>query len=411
MALIGTLLTGSLTEALLADVDLADPELYATGDPLAVFRLLREHAPVFWNRGRDGPGFWAVTRYADALTVYRDPGTFTSEHGMQVVQDEAAVRAAAGKMVIVTDGPRHRALRRIMTPRLSSRALRRLEPLMRDAVAQLLDPVRDRRTFDFAELAGRLPLLVTSALLGVPESERERVALWTKIAIGWSETDEPVPQSERARANADLFVYYAELVRERRRAPTDDLISDLVRARLGDDGVLLNVQALVNGGNETTRHAASGGVIAFVENPPEWERLRREPALIPRAVEEILRWTSPTLHQMRTATRDSTVGGARICAGERISVWNPSVNRDEAAFPHGERFDVARSPNRHLAFGAGPHVCVGAALARLELTILIEALVRRVEHIELAEPPKRLHSTLMWGFDRVPVRFELEPAA
>lgn len=395
-------------------IDLADPDLYTASDGMHVFRLLQQQAPVFWNRRPNGTGFWALLRYADALEVFAQPQSFTSERGMQVGQEEAAARAAAGRMLIVTDGSRHTQLRDAMNPLLTPAAIRRLEGPMRAVVRESLIRSAAHDSFDFvAEVAGPLPLSVICQLLGVPREDWNMMIDWTRTAFGSSATDHIISSVEKSAANASIFAYYADLLAQRRREPGDDLISTLIRSSIAgqpltDEEILLNINGLITGGNETTRHASAGAAIAFAMFGDQWQRLKAEPGLTRTAVEEVLRWTAPSLNVMRTALTDITIGPQPVRAGERVSVWNPAVNRDPAAFPRADQFDIARNPNRHLTFGMGRHLCIGAALARFELSVLLSEMAGIVRTIELTGPVKRLRSNLMWGVDRVPVYLGLE---
>jgi cytochrome P450 len=401
------------------EIDLTDAGHYEKPDAgFAVWDVLQREAPVFWNRCTDRPGFWALTRHADAVAVYHDKESFTSERGMQVAQDESAARAAGGKMLIVTDPPKQRELREVLKPAFTQAGVRHLEDEMHHIVAGALEAAGEEDAVDFVmAVAAKLPMSVICALLGVPRPDWEQMVTWTRTAFGSTTGDDPsrppVTELEKAEANASIFAYYQSLVAERRRSPGEhDLISLLVRGEiegrpLTDLEILLNIQGLITGGNETTRHSSAGAVIAFVENPDEWRRLKADPSLVRTAVEEVLRWTAPSIHVMRTALRDVVVGGQHVRTGERVTIWTPAVNRDPAAFPDARRFDVGRKPNPHLTFGLGAHFCIGSTLARLELRVLISQLVERVESMELAGPVKRLRSITMWGFDRVPVRLEL----
>ena len=395
-------------------IDLADPDLYTAGDGMRVLKLVQQQAPVFWNRRPNGTGFWALLRHADALQVYAQPQSFTSERGMQVGQEEAAARAAAGRMLIVTDGSRHTQLREAMNPLLTPATIRRLEEPMRAVVRESLIRSAAHESFDFvAEVAGPLPLSVICQLLGVPREHWALMIDWTRTAFGSSATDHVISNVEKSAANANIFGYYTDLLEQRRREPGGDIISALIRSSidgvpLSDEEILLNINGLITGGNETTRHASAGAAIAFATFSDQWQRLKAEPGLTRTAVEEVLRWTAPSLNVMRTALTDTTVGSQRIRAGERVSIWNPAVNRDPAAFPRADTFDIARNPNRHLTFGMGRHLCIGAALARFELSVLLSEMARVVQAIELTGPIKRLRSNLMWGVDRVPVHIELK---
>jgi cytochrome P450 len=288
---------------------------------------------------------------------------------------------------------------------------------MRDVVNDALTRMAQRESFDFVgEIAGPLPLSVICQLLGVPRSDWHLMIDWTRTAFGSTTSDEVVTDAQKAEANANIFAYYADLLRQRRRSPGDDIVSALARATihgrpLTDEEILLNINGLITGGNETTRHASAGAVIALTRHPDQWRRLKAAPDLARTAVEEVLRWTAPSLNVMRTALTEITIGGQLIRAGERVSIWNPAVNRDPDVFPDADRFDIGRTPNRHLTFGMGRHLCIGAALARFELLVLLREMAARVREIHPTGPVKRLRSNLMWGVDRVPVRLDLEEPA
>lgn len=396
-------------------INLADPDLYVDTDRIDMLQALQRERPIFWNRSGSGTGFWALLRYADASAVYRQPDLFTSERGMQVGQEEAAARAAAGRMLIVTDGVRHAQLRSIMNPLLTPAVVRRLEVPMRQVTADALNQAAGTDSFDFvSEIAGRLPLSVICHLLGVPRKDWDLMISWTRQAFGSAVTDEVITPAQRTEANANIFAYYYDMLTERRRSAAGaDIVSALCHATiegrpLTDDEILLNINGLITGGNETTRHASAGAILAFINHPDQWQRLKLQPELSRSAVEEVLRWTAPSLNVMRTAVADVSIGDQQIRAGERVSIWNPVVNRDPDEFPNADRFDISRNPNRHLTFGSGKHLCIGAALARFELRVLLEELATRVRDMELTGTVKRLRSNLMWGVDRVPLRISLE---
>lgn len=395
-------------------IDITDPALYGTGDPVSLWARLRATQPVFRVDRPGGDGFWAVMTYAPAVRVYRDAASFTSERGMRIGADEAGVAAAAGRMLIVTDPPQHTRLRQILSYAFRPAAVARLAESTRRTVEPLIDAALGRDELDFvSEVAAILPAAVICDLMGVPPSERATMIALTSRAFGASvggpAVDGPADMLDRAEAHAEIFLYYTELVEERRRNPGDDLVSTLLRGEidgrpLTNDEVLLNCDGLLTGANETTRHASVGAVLALVENPDEWRRLRAGTVEVETAVEEVLRYTSPAMHVKRVATTDVEVGGEPVRAGEAIAVWNPSANRDETVFPDPDRFDLARRPNRHLTFGHGPHNCIGGMLARMELRVLLEVLRERVSTMELTGPARRLFSNFIWGFAHLPVR-------
>ncbi len=396
----------------LSSIDLADPTLYESGDPESTWAALRAESPVFWNEEPGGAGFWALTRYDDVSRVCRDTAAFSSARGMRLGTDQAAADAAAQKMLIVTDPPRHAKLRRIMQSVFVPSMLRRLDSDIRHTVVDCLERAVSSDGCDFVEIIGRLPVAAVCTLIGVPRADWEFMLERTRIAFGSMDGDEG-DKLAKIEAHADILVYYDQLAACRRRQPEGDIVSALVDGevdgvRLTDEEVFLNCDGLISGGNETTRHAAAGGLLALIENPDQWKRLRADAGIIPTAVVEILRYTSPGMHVLRTATRDVVIRDQPIRAGDRVTLWLAAANRDEDVFTSPERFDVGRSPNRHLTFAFGEHHCLGAALARMELTILLQELTARVSRIEQRGPARRLRSNLLRGLERLPVA--LHPA-
>ncbi|MER7395901.1 cytochrome P450 [Streptomyces sp. NPDC000151] len=397
--------------------DVADPGLYESGDPVATWAHLRATTPVFWNEHPPGPGFWSVMSYRPALEVYRNTSAFTSELGMRVDSDPAAVKAAAGKMLIVTDPPVHPRLRQLMNSAFVPRVVATLEESMRRVIEPLVDQVLEKGTVEFvSEVAAVLPAAIICDIMNVPQAERSTMIELTSQAFGASVGTSggcPMDQLQKTEAHSEIFLYYTDLVAERRRNPGDDVVSALIQGDMGgrpltDEEVLLNCDGLVTGANETTRHASAAGLVALIENPGEWHRLKTGEVDIESAVDEVLRYTSPALHVMRVATQDVEVGGQQVRAGEAVALWNSSANRDESVFPDPDRFDLGRTPNRHLTFGLGPHFCLGAPLARVELKVLLQVLADRVGHMEITGPVKRMRSNFMWGIDRLPVALSRE---
>ena len=400
----------------LEEIDLTDHDLYASGCHHEVLRFLRTNAPVFWQRQRSGPGFWAVTRYADVRRVSRDTAGFISSGGTSTMDLERPDSASldyqmmAGTLVI-TDPPRHTKLRALVNKAFTPQAVSALEPYVRRVVGQILDDVSARGSFDFVGgVAARLPFVVICEMLGVPDEDR--AALFTSIkpmlATGVDlASDTLLNPMEAARG---LIDFLGALIDERGYRPRADLVSAVVRAeidgeRLTRAEVLALCILLFIAGSETTMNAISGGMLAFFEHPRERERLAGDASLMPSAVEEILRWTSPTIVSMvRTATADVEIGGRAIAAGQKVTLWYGSANRDDEFFHNPERFDVGRSPNEHVAFGFGAHFCLGAQLARLELRVMFEELFRRLPGLALAGEPRRLRSNIFNGFEHLPVR-------
>ncbi|MEV0261254.1 cytochrome P450 [Streptomyces sp. NPDC050617] len=406
-------------------VDLADPDNFTDGElPWRMFDTLRREDPVHWQpEPADGNGFWAVTRHADIVRAGSDPETFTSTlfTNLEEVDEE---HRAARRSLLETDGPRHRAMRRLLQRQFTPRAVAAYEVFLRGLTARTLDAALAKGSrFDFVrEIAADFPINVLARMLDVPEHDTRRLIDWGNRIIGNTDPDYAdvllgTEESERYRdlpfrspAALEVFAYGRELAARRRGAGGDDLVSRLVDEP-PSDGVPLSARdfdnyflLLVVAGNETTRHAISLATLALIDHPEQRELLRRDPSLMPGAVEEFLRWSSPVYHFRRTATRDTELGGRRIAEGEKVVLWYASGNRDEAVFDAPHRFDVTRSPNDHLTFGkGGPHFCLGASLARLELRIMFEELLPRLADIRLTAEPRRVRSNFVNGLKELPV--------
>ena len=413
----------------LADVNLSNPEVFVRGEQHAIFRLLRAEAPVHWNAPTDYcQGFWSITRYDDLMQVSRDPATFISGKGITMYDNPDAplppeIDPATlppnplGKMMIMSDPPRHVRLRRLVNKGFTPRMIATLEPHIRRIVTEIIDGVAGRGACDFVtDVAALLPLAVICDMMGVPQADAPRMFELTNRTLGSEDPEYQTGGDANAtnmQAWMDMYAYFTGMVMERRAARREDLVGVLVDSeidgeKLTDEELLFFCALLILAGNETTRNATSGGMLALMEHPEQRARLLAEPALLPTAVEEILRWTSPVSHMARVATRDTQIGAQPIREGERVALWYPSANRDEAVFPDPDRFDVGRTPNDHLAFGIGEHFCLGAGLARLELRVMFEELLRRLPDIELAGPVERLRSTFIGGIKHVPVRYGRE---
>ena len=385
-------------------IDLTDPDLYAYGDPYAVWRWLRQHDPVHWHPPGLLPGFWVLTKYDDVRAVYRDPATFSSAGGIIFRPENYGNDPGGGRTMALTDPPRHRQLRALVDDWFAPRSIRLLEEEMRQVARDVVLLALERERCDFVtEIAARIPLFVICKMMGVPRQDWERLFALTTDAFGAADA------MERRLAHFDILQYFEGLVAERAKSPADDLVSVLVTAeidgqKLSLDELLLNCDNLLVGGTENTRIAASGGMLAFLQFPDQWQALSADPALLPTAVEEVLRWTSTATHILRTATRPVTVRGQCIEAGERVTLWNPSANRDESVFDDPDRFLVHRKPNRHIALGGGEHVCLGGTLGRVELRLLYDELLRSTERIELDGTPVMLSSIVVNGLEHLPLR-------
>ncbi len=397
-----------------AGIDLNDLDLFAGGDLHAVWRRLRHEAPVFWSDGTATyPGFWSLTKYEDIVAVSRDPGSFSSAGGILFTTDPATTHTL-GKSMITMDPPRHVRLRRLVSRGFAPRRLEAQEAQIRALAVEILDGVEQRGHCDFVvDVAAGLPLAVICGMMGVPRDDWQLIFDLTNRVLGPDDAEYQTEAGDRVAtrrtAAIEMAAYFERLIAERRRTPGADLVSVLVEEDaepLTDEELVHFCRLLIQAGNETTRHATSGGMLALIEHPEQRALLQADPALLPTAVEEILRWTSPVLHMTRTATRDTQIRGRAIRAGERVVLWYPSANRDEEVFPDGDRFDVLRRPNEHLAFGLAEHFCLGAGLARLELRVMFEELLRRLPPLELEGPPERLRSNFLGGYKHMPVRFQ-----
>lgn len=418
----------SSPELTLERINLLDHDLFERRAPWEVFELLQREAPVFWHKEPPaGRGFWVVTRYADVIGVLRDTATYSSETGgAATIEDLPDDVLDARRNFLELDPPRHTKFRRIFHADFTPKAVRRYEPWLHELTAEILDTALSHRELEFVhEVAAPIPIRVLGRILGLRDEHLPRlIELGDRLLVdtdpdivgelaysGEREEDRYLPfGSPWARELCELGrSYYAD----RRAQPSGDVLSLIANGQL--DGCPLTQQQLDNtfallivAGNETTRQAIALGVLAFAEHQDQWELLRREPGLLENAVDEVLRYTSPVWHFRRTATRDAVLNGTSVAAGEKVVVWFAAANRDSAAFPDPHRFDITRPRDEHATFGrSGPHFCLGAHLARLELKVLLEELLGRVARIELAGEPRRLRSNFTNGLKSLPVRVEL----
>jgi cytochrome P450 len=412
-----------------ATVDLADPDAFAGGPPWEAFAALRRDAPVAWCP-EPGPnaGFWSVTRHADVVAVNRDWRHFTTERSatLEELDDD---QLAQRRSMLETDGPRHRVLRRLLQRDLSPVALRRYETFLRGLTALTLDAALARPEFDFAaEVSADYPGRILGRMLGLPDGDVGRLIEWgNRLSSNLDPEDGDVlldsEQSAQFRdlpfrspTARDVYAYGDELRRQRLGRGGDDLVSRLVNTE-PEDGVPLSEQdyrnyflVLVVAGNETSRHAITAAMQALIEHPEQRALLTERPELIPVAVEEFLRWSSPVNYFRRTAVADLRLHGVPIRAGDKVATWFASANRDPAVFADPDTFDVTREPNEHVTFGAGgPHFCLGAALARMELRVMFEELLPRLGAVAPAGPLRRVRSNLINGIKSMPVRVAAVP--
>jgi len=395
-------------------IDLTDLDLFVRGDMYEAFKVLREQAPVHWQQRQPGRGFWSLTRYEDVLAVYRDARNFSSALGVTLYFGKPEPeRSGMRRMMIMTDPPRHAKVRQVISRRFTPRAVAPYEGRIRQIASEIVDSVIERGECDFVvDVAARLPTAAICEMMGIGREHWDLMFTNANQSVGRHDEEYSMGRTGRdtmldAQAQAaDFFLKEAE---KRRRNPTDDLISDIVHGSVNGEAlepadIVANCWMLILGGQETTRNAISGAMLALVENPGERQKFCADPNA-QAAIEEFLRWTSPVTHMMRMAAADVRIRGQKIRAGDRLVLWNASANRDEAQFPDPDGFDVRRNPNEHLAFGYGEHFCLGANLARLEMRVMFQELIRRIPDIEMAGPVERLRSNFVAGIKHMPVRF------
>lgn len=385
---------------------LHSPDYYA-GDPYPGYRELRNSTPVVWN---DVTNFWALTKYEDIRHVSGHPLTFSSTKGI-TIPDPAMPSPVQEGNLIFTDPPRHRQLRKLINAGFTRRQVTLLEPKVRAIVKGILDDVDPSRVYEFAEeIAAPLPTRMIADMLGAPTKDWERFRAWSDAAVG---TADPDIELDNMVALGELYEYFTKLIDARRSGEVtgqDDLLSILAAAEVDGerltDADLLNFSfLLLVAGNETTRNLIALGTLALLDHPDQFALLRSKPELLPLAVEEMLRFTSPVTHMARVATEDVEIRGQQIKAGETVVMLYGAANRDEEVFgATSEEFDITRNPNPHIAFGAGEHACLGAQLARLEARVMFEVLLGTYPSIELTGDVTRLRATMVPGVKRMPVR-------
>jgi cholest-4-en-3-one 26-monooxygenase len=388
-------------------IDLLDANVFAAARDAEVFRVLRDEAPLHWNdEPGDGPGFYSVTRYADIEAVAKDADRFRNAQGTQIASRRAEGEGAA--QIHNLDAPRHRQLRSLLTSTFMPRRVRGMAERVRDVSNQLIDAALEQGEVDLVDtVSARLPLLVLLPMLGVPVADAEKVLTWTNQMASEDPEFSAGPETA-AQAREELFAYYRTLTEKRRIEPGEDIISTLVTAHVEDGSIERDeldpyYLVLTVAGNETTRNLVSGAVYTLCERAL-WPRLREDEKLLEPGIEEMLRWVSPIINMRRTAATDIEMHGRAIRPGEKVVLWFASGNRDERVFECPEEVWLDRSPNKHLAFGSGPHFCLGAHLARLEARVFFEQLLRRDVHIELRGESERLLSNWFRGIKRLPVR-------
>jgi len=394
-------------------VDLSDSRSYVAGVPHQYLAWLRKNDPVHWQEEPTGPGFWAVTKYDDCVTVNRDFERFSSQRKgtmpFELTDDEIAQQSL---MMLNMDPPLHTRYRRLVNKGFTPRMVRDLEESIHRTADRIIDSVCEKGEADFVtDISAELPLQVIAELLGVPHDDRHNMFNWSNRMVGSEDPEYGLTAEDALMAAMELYGYASELFGKKRIDPHGDLMSALTQVevegeRLSDMELELFFLLLTVAGNETTRNLMSGALHAFFQFPDQWQRLLADRSLVPSAAEEMLRFVTPVMNFRRTATCDLELRGTEVKEGDKIVFFHTSANRDEDLFSEGDRFDVGRDPNPHIAFGGGgPHFCLGANLARIEIRVMFEHLLDRLPDIHQNGDVQRLQSQFINGVKHLPVAF------
>jgi cytochrome P450 len=404
-----------------ATLDVASPEHYERhGYPHPEWTWLRRHAPVFRYERPNVDPFWAITKHADIIELGKQPDLFLNGPRLAVfTNDLPPPPEGESRHLLNMDPPDHARYRRVTSGWFTPRAITAMDGKVARVTREVLDDAAAKTTGDFVQdVSARITIAVIAEMLGVPRPDWQLLFRWTNEIIAPQDPEfqhGATAQETLDKARLDLFAYFHELSERRRREPSDDIVSVVANGRV--KGAPLPVVELLSyylllvvAGNETTRNAMTGGMLALLANPAEWAKLRADAGLLDSAVEEIVRWTTPVIQFARTATRDYVLRGTTIRAGESVCLFYPSGNRDEDVFPDPFAFRIERDPNPHIAFGMGEHVCLGAHLARLELRHAFAQLRARLEECEPAGPVERVRSSFVGGIKRAPMRWRIASA-
>jgi cytochrome P450 len=401
------------------DIDLTDLDRFTAGFPYHVFDMLREESPVWFHPPTShtpgGEGFWVLSRYADIVAVATDRDTFSSEtggtrEGGGTTLEDMPLGFAVGALLNMMDDPRHAQFRRLLAPSTTPRVLRTIEDDLRRRAVDIVDAALAKGECDFlVDVAAELPLQAVAQLAGVPQEDRHELMNWANVTLDYEEREVGEVNDRLVQAQMQMIAYGTKLLEKKRARPSDDLLSIVTNARIDDEPLTeaeqhLFLSLIVAAGSETTRNSIAIGMSVVGEDPQGWERLRQNRTLLPTAVEEMLRWASSTPYNRRTATQDVDLHGQRIAAGDKVSLWWASANRDEAVFADPYTFDITRNPNPHLAFGRGVHFCLGATLARMEMQVLFDVLLDRVGAVTLTGPVEYVRSNKHTGVRHMPVK-------
>jgi len=406
----------------LDEVDLLDPDVFRTGRHHEMFRVLRAEDPIHWTEepagpdGAPGAGFWSITRHADLIAVNREAHVFSSAEQGISIPDITPEGEMVREMMLYMDPPRHTRYRLLVNKGFTPRMVGLLEAGLRTKCRLIVDNVIERGRCDFViDIASELPLQAIAELMGVPSEDRHKLFDWTNRMIG---IDDPEFEGDRESAGvaaAELYMYANSLASQKRGKPLDDIISKLLGAEIGGDQLSetefdMFFMLLAVAGNETTRNATAHGMKALLDNPDQFAKLKANPELLDGAIEEMVRWATPVLHFRRTAMEDHQLGDTLIRKGDKVVIWHISANRDEAVFDDPFRFDIERSPNDHIAFGGGgPHFCLGANLARMELQLIFTEILTQLPDMELDGETEYLRSNFIGGIKHMPVKFTPGP--
>ena len=404
-----------------ATLDVATSEHYQRhGYPHPEWTWIRQHDPVYWYDRPNVDPFWAITKHADIIKIGKQPELFLNAPRMAVfTRDLPPPEEGTLRHLLNMDPPDHGRYRKVTSHWFTPRAIRGMDQKVARVTREVLDAAAARSDGDFVrDISAKITIAVIAEMLGVPRQDWDKLFRWTNEIIAPQDPEfqhAATPKETLDQARIELFVYFNELANQRRATPTDDIVSVVANgkvsgAMLPPVELLSYFMLLVVAGNETTRNAMTGGMLALLENPSEWDKLRRDGGLVEDAVEEIVRWTTPVIQFARTATADYELRGKTIRKGESVCLFYASGNRDEEVFPDPFAFRVDRDPNPHIGFGMGEHVCLGAHLARLELRHAFAQLRERLVRCELSGPVERVCSSFVGGIKRAPMRWEIRPA-
>ena len=406
----------------LETVDIIDPDLYVQrGYPHEEWALLRKQAPVYRYERPGVEPFWAVTTHADIVNVSRQPHLFRSTQILFATKDEPGSPLPDEpvlRQLLNMNPPEHGEFRRVVNQRFTPRAVQQLKEQVEQITAETLDGLVGRGECDFVtEVSAKLPLAVIAEMFGIPREDWGMMFRLSNAMIGPADPEyggSETIKENLERARMEFFQYFSQLAEDRRKHPRDDLATALANGKVTGEPLpvfeLLSYFALlIIAGNETTRNATTGGLYAMINHPEQWQRLKQDLSLAPRAVEEIVRWTSPVIQFTRIANADTELHGQPIRENDVLSLFYPSAARDENVFENPSVFDVTRYPNPHISFGIGEHFCLGANLARLELQVMFRQLAERMDFVELSGPVQRMRSSFVGGIKHMPIRYRIRP--